>query len=361
LTRAVAARDVGAMKVALIAGAGGAASKRLIEVLLADPDWSVIGLARTPRHSAERLGWIAADLSDRDSCRRALAGQTAVSHIFYTARAKHGETGVESVPDNVAMLRNLIDAIEPVASGLAHVHLVEGTKYYGMHLGPFRTPAREDDPRPDFPNFYYDQQDLLAERTRGKVWAWSASRPTFIYDFAPERARNAVAVIGAYAALCRELRLPLDFPGSAAAFDAQRDLTDASLLASAMKFMSVTPACRNEAFNVNNGDVVTWRALWSRIANFFAIAAGEVRPFSLHDWSRDKQPVWDSIVRRYGLAPTSLDNVADWAFADFHWAQSYDVVSSPEKLQGAGFAETIDSGQMLLAHLQRYRDAKILP
>ena len=39
------------MKVALIAGAGGAASKRLIEVLLADPDWSVIGLARTPRRA----------------------------------------------------------------------------------------------------------------------------------------------------------------------------------------------------------------------------------------------------------------------------------------------------------------------
>ena len=290
------------MKVALIAGAGGAASKRLIEVLLADPDWSVIGLARTPRRSADRLGWIAADLSDRDGCRRALAGQTAVTHIFYTARAKHGETGVESVPDNVAMLRNLIDAIEPVASGLEHLHLVQGTKYYGMHLGPFRTPAREDDPRPDFPNFYYDQQDLLAERTRGKTWAWSASRPTFIYDFAPERARNAIAVIGAYAALCRELHLPLDFPGSAAAFDAQRDLTDASLLARAMKFMSVTPACRNEAFNVTNGDVVTWRVLWPRLADFFGIAAGEVRPFSLHEWSRDKQPAWDAIVRKHGLA-----------------------------------------------------------
>ena len=212
------------MKVALIAGAGGAASKRLIEVLLADPDWSVIGLARTPRQSdgSPRL-----DRSRPVRSRRLPPGARGAyrgdAHLLH-ARAKHGETGVESVPDNVAMLRNLIDAIEPVASGLEHLHLVQGTKYYGMHLGPFRTPAREDDPRPDFPNFYYDQQDLLAERTRGKTWAWSASRPTFIYDFAPERARNAVAVIGAYAALCRELRLPLDFPGSAAAFDAQRDL-----------------------------------------------------------------------------------------------------------------------------------------
>ena len=348
-------------KTALVAGAGGAASKRLIEVLLADPDSSVIALARSPRASTARMNAISADLFDRAACADALSAHRGVTHIFYTARAKHGETGVESVEDNVAMLRNVLDAVEPVASGLEHVHLVQGTKYYGMHLGPFRTPAREDDARHPPPNFYYDQQDLLAERQRGRAWAWSASRPTFIYDFAPERARNAVAVIGAYAALCRELGLALDFPGSAAAFEAQRDLTDASLLARAMKFMTAAPACRNEAFNVANGDVVSWRALWPRIAGYFGIAAGEPRPFSLNAWSRDKQPVWDQIVRKYSLAPAPLDAVADWAFADFHWAQGYDVVSDPSKLRKAGFPETLDSGEMLLAHLQRYREAKILP
>ena len=81
----------------------------------------------------------------------------------------------------------------------------------------------------------------------------------------------------------------------------------------------------------------------------------------MHEWSRDKQPVWDRLVRKYGLAPTSLDEVADWAFADFHWVQNYDVVSDPSKLRKVGFAETIDSGQMLLTHLARYREAKILP
>jgi nucleoside-diphosphate-sugar epimerase len=348
-------------KTALVAGAGGAASKRLIEVLLADPEWSVIGLARTPRENASRLTWVAADLFDRGACTRALAEHAGVTHAFYTARAKHGETGVESIEDNVAMLRNLLDAVEPVAARLEHIHLVQGTKYYGMHLGPFRTPAREDDPRLDFPNFYYDQQNLLVERQRGRGWAWSASRPTFIYDFAPERARNAITVIGAYAALCRELGQALDFPGSAAAFDAQRDLTDASLLARAMKFMAVTRACRNEAFNVANGDVVRWRDLWPGIAAHFGVPAGDVRPFSLNEWMRDKRPVWANIVSRHGLVQTRLDEVADWAFADFHWAQSYDVVSSAAKLRAAGFGETIDSGQMLLAHLTRYREAKTLP
>src|SRR6476619_5979564 len=104
------------MKVALIAGAGGAASKRLIEALLADPEWSVIGLARTPRHSTHRLGWISADLFDAEACRRALFGARGLTHVFYTSRAKHGETGVESIPDNVAMLSSVLDAVEPVAA-----------------------------------------------------------------------------------------------------------------------------------------------------------------------------------------------------------------------------------------------------
>jgi len=348
-------------KTALVAGAGGAASKRLIEVLLADPDSSVIALARSPRASTARMNAISADLFDRAACADALSAHRGVTHIFYTARAKHGETGVESVEDNVAMLRNVLDAVEPVASGLEHVHLVQGTKYYGMHLGPFRTPAREDDARHPPPNFYYDQQDLLAERQRGRAWAWSASRPTFIYDFAPERARNAVAVIGAYAALCRELGSPFDFPGSTAAFDARRDLTDATLLARAMKYIALTPACRNQAFNVTNGDIVSWRGLWPAIAAHFGVAAGDARPFSLNEWTRDKQAVWAEVVRRHGLANTRLDDVADWAFADFHWSQGYDVVSNPARLRAAGFPETVDSGKMLLRHLQRYREAKILP
>ena len=106
------------------------------------------------------------------------------------------------------MLRNALDAVEATSSILKHVHLVEGTKWYGMHIGNFKTPARENDPRHMPPNFYYDQQDLIAQRQKGKQWTWSASRPYFLIDFAPDRPRNVVSVIGAYAAICRELGVP---------------------------------------------------------------------------------------------------------------------------------------------------------
>ena len=41
------------------------------------------------------------------------------------------------------MLINSVSAVERVATGLERVVLVAGTNYYGSHLGPFRTPAKE--------------------------------------------------------------------------------------------------------------------------------------------------------------------------------------------------------------------------
>jgi nucleoside-diphosphate-sugar epimerase len=345
---------------ALVVGAGGAASKRLIDLLAAD-GWAVIALARTPRASTERCAFISVDLLDRTACARVLLNARSVTHVFYTARAKHGESGVESVEENVAMLRNVLDAIEPVATGLQHVHLVQGTKYYGMHLGPFPTPAREDDPRHMPPNFYYDQQDLLVVRQRGRNWTWSVSRPNFICDFAPERARNIVTVIGAYAAIARELGVPLDFPGSPRAYRTLREMTDASLLARAIRFIGTTPACANEAYNVLNGDLFRWERLWPQIAAHFGIAPGIVRPLKLSGWMSDKGAVWESIVRRHGLSETRLDAVADWAFADFQWSQEYDLISATTKLRQAGFADMVDTEAMFLDYLRRYREAKILP
>ena len=241
-----------------------------------------------------------------------------VTHVFYTARAKHGETGVESVPDNVAMLRNVLDAIEPVAARLEHVHLVQGTKYYGMHLGPFRTPAREDDVRLDFPNFYYDQQDLLAERQRGRDWAWSASRPTFIYDFAPERARNGIAVVGAYAAICRELGEPFDFFGSEAAFSAVRDFTDASLLARAMAFIATTPGMSQRGLQrgqwrhepLARPVARAGRALWRCARRGSAVQVHRLDRRQATGLGRHRAAVMVSFLHRSTMLPTGLSRTS---------------------------------------------------
>jgi nucleoside-diphosphate-sugar epimerase len=345
---------------ALIAGATGATAKRLVELLVGS-GWTVFGVSRNPPAGQGRLSFYRADLLDLDECGRALRECRSVTHVFYTGRAKHSEGTIESVAENTAMLRNMLDSIETAAPDLAHVHLVQGGKYYGAHLGPFPTPAREDDPRHMPPNFYYDQQDLLAERQRGQRWNWSASRPDLVFDFAPERARNIISVIGAYAAIAAELGVPLDFPGQRGCFDAIKQATDATLLAKAMIFIATTPACAKEAFNVTNGDLFRWNRLWLRLAGYFDLPAGGPRPFKLAQVMAEKEPVWQRIVTKHGLKPQPLEAVANWSYADVQFSQGYDVITSTTKLRRAGFNDVVDTEEMFLAHLARYREGRILP
>jgi nucleoside-diphosphate-sugar epimerase len=349
-------------KVAFVAGATGAAATRLVDELL-QQEWRVIGVSRkAPRDKADgKLTYLPADLLDAGGLKLAIAPYRDITHLFFTARASHEETGVEPVGENVAMLRNALDAVEATSSALEHVHLVQGTKWYGMHIGTFKTPARENDPRHLPPNFYYDQQDLITERQKRKQWTWSASRPYFLIDFAPDRPRNVVSVIGAYAAICRELGVPLYFPGTDTCWNSLSEATDARQLGRAMVFLSTSAKARNEAFNVTNGDLFRWKHLWPRIARLFDMPCGEVQTLSLSQWMADKDPIWERIIRRHKLKPRRLDQVALWAFGDFVFCQSCDVISSMTKIRTADFHDTVDTEDLYLAILQQYREAGILP
>lgn len=351
---------MGTTGVALIAGATGAAASRLVEHL-DQLGWTVFGLCRTPRPAHRRMTYLPVDLLDGAAVAAVAGALPAITHVFYAARAKHGEGGAESVAENVAMLRNMLDASGTHTATLRHVHLVEGGKWYGQHLGPYPTPAREDDPRHLPPNFYYDQEDLLRERQRGQRWVWSASRPNVVFDFAPQRARNIVSIVGAYAAICRELGLPLDFPGLPGQFHALTEMTDATHLARALHHIATVPACANAAFNVTNGDLIRWSHLWPRIADAFGLKAGVVRPMLLAEVMRGKDELWQAMVRRHRLVESRLDDLALWSFGDALFRQTFDVVSSTTKLRKTGFADVVDTEEQFLAQLAHYREMRHLP
>ncbi len=349
-------------RTALIAGATGAASKRLVEVLLENADWRVIGISRRPSGASNaRLTQVQCDLLDAEGCARTLAAFQEVNHLFYTARAAFGEGGVEDVAQNVAMLRNVLDAVEAASPKLQHVHLVEGQKWYDVRLQFARLPTREDDPRHMPPNFYYDQEDLLRQRQEGKKWTWSASRPHFLYDYAPERARNVVSTIGAWAAMCAEHGLALDFPGSARCYSVLMEITDATQFAHALAWMADAPQARNQAYNVSDGGQFRWQELWPKIAAHFGLRPGQVRPLKLAEAMRDKAPAWERIVRRHGLKPRPLQEVVSWDFADFLWGRENDNITSTAKIRRDGFHRAVDTEQQILAHLQRYRESRLLP
>ncbi|SQI42820.1 short chain dehydrogenase [Serratia plymuthica] len=168
-------------KLALVVGANGVIGHKLIEELVVQ-GWQVVGLSRRGGVDRPQVRYLAVDLLDAQATRDALQPLTQVSHIFYAAYQDAPDWAGLVVP-NLAMLTNVVDAVEPVAQGLEHISLMQGYKVYGAHLGPFKTPARESDAGHMPPEFNVDQQHYLERRQQGKRWRWSAIRPSVVGGF----------------------------------------------------------------------------------------------------------------------------------------------------------------------------------
>lgn len=350
----------------LVAGALGLVGRAVLEeaARLGRP---AIGLSRRAPDFETRARFIAVDLSNRADVEAKLADLGDVTHLVYAAVFEkpdiaRGWTEPDHVETNLRMLRNLVEVVEVRAPKLRHVTLLQGTKAYGIHMGPFRLPAREDDPRYMTPNFYYDQQDWLAAEQAGKDWSWTVMRPQLICGFAVGSPMNIVAGVGAYAAICRELGLPLRFPGGE---PRTIELTDAALLARAIDWAGGAETAQNRIFNVTNGDVFVWTHFWRRIAGHFAMPTDVAHPHSLTRSMADKEPVWQRIVERHGLKPYRLaDLVPSWQFVDYslgYASRPNDVLLSTIRIRQAGFGDCIDSEEMFLGWLTRLQAEGVLP
>jgi nucleoside-diphosphate-sugar epimerase len=259
------------------------------------------------------------------------------------------------------MLTGLIETLERSAPRLAHVQLMQGSKWYGNHLGPYCTPAKEDDPRHSAPCFYYDQQDWLAARQRGKAWTWSALRPHGVLGVAIGSSMNQLTAIALYAAISKELGLPLRFPGKPGAFTCCYQMTDARHLARAMEWAATSPSVANQPLNVTNGDVIRWQHLWPRIARFFGMTDGGVQTIPLATFMADKEPLWATMREKYALAPHALAELTNWAFADFVFGCDYDQISDLTRIRQAGWTNDIDTIETYLDLLVDLRLRRIIP
>ena len=150
---------------AVVVGALGVVGRYIVERLVEEPDWRVVGLSRRKATDGPCYHHIAVDLLDPEDTKRKLAKLTDVTNVFYAAfQASPGNAAkfASNTVPNREMLVNSVSAINNAAPHLKQVLLVTGTKYYGVHLGPLKTPMRETDPRHIPPNYYFDQIDWLA-------------------------------------------------------------------------------------------------------------------------------------------------------------------------------------------------------
>ncbi|MHA1114440.1 MAG: SDR family oxidoreductase [Alphaproteobacteria bacterium] len=346
---------------ALIAGVTGIVGGHLAGLLAGAEDWDIAGISRrAPKAGGAPFAHIALDLADAAACREAAADLGDVTHIFYAARLDRADPAAEA-DINRTMLANLIEAVAPRAGGLAHVQLVHGTKWYGNHLGTYKTPAREDDPRHMPPNFYFAQHDWLRDYRAGKPWSWSTLRPHTVYGIVTGQDHNLILLLAAYAAVSKELGLPLRFPGSQGRFDSVAQATDAGLLAKAMLWAATTPGAADRDFNIVNGDPFRWRHVWPRIAANFDMEAGPVQPLDLARFMADKAPLWDRIVAKYDLRPTPFADLGNWGWANGILSPARDDISSMIKARKLGFHEVEDNEAMFTRLFAELRARRYIP
>ncbi len=346
----------------MVVGATGAVGAALLSHLADLESWTVLGVSRrAPQHAVEGVAYLHCDLLGSGACGNALTQHPPVTHIFYCARVTHSDQPVESTSENLRLLENAIETVERASSELRHVHLVQGGKYYGVHLGPFPTPAREDQSRCAVTNFNHAQQDFLCDRSQRSDWSWSASRPNTLLHYSPHIGRNIVSTLGCYAAICRELRVPLDFPGPAGAFGSLTQFTTLGVLARSMERLATDPKCADKAFNVTNTDVFRWHAVWPLLARFCRVEEGAVRPTCLAEAMADKDEVWQRVCERYKLRPTRLSDVANWPFGDATLERYWDEILCHNRARSHGLDCWDDSVARFFEILDTYRQTRFLP
>lgn len=351
----------------MIVGALGAVGRSALEHFESLPEWEIVGVSRRTPDFETRAEWVSVDLRDNADCATKFSQIAGVTHIAYAAvyekaDVTRGWAEKDHVEINLQMLQNVVVNIERPGHDLQHITILQGTKAYGAHLGPFRMPARESDPRYMPPNFYYDQMDWLAEQQIGKDWRWTILRPQIVCGLALGSPLNVVSAIGVYAAISKELNMPLRFPGG---LEKIGEATDARLIARGLEWAATSPAAANESFNITNGDVYIWQNLWPSIAELFQMPSAPANPFSLARIMPQNESVWDKIVEKHDILPHAYQNVVpSWQFADYllgygQRPNAHHV--STIKIRKAGFHDCVDTEEMFIDLLTQLQRRRILP
>ena len=358
------------MNTVLVAGASGLVGYAAARHFARLPGWRVIAVSRRVPDDLDRVELASVDLMDRERCAEVFGAMHDVTHVVYAALYEkpglfQGWRDRDQMETNRRMLEHLFEPLRTVAP-LRHVTLLQGTKAYGAHLHAIPIPAKERAPRDPHDNFYWLQEDYLRERQQGQAWTWTILRPQVVFGESLGSHMNMIPAIGVYAALLREEGRPLSFPGGPPWV---REAVDADLLARACEWAATSPACANEIFNINNGDVFEWRHVWPAIAETLGMAVGPDEERSLAAEMPPREAEWRAIVRKYRLrAPERLAEFVGQGFIYADGQFAYGAKRTPPttlvstiKARQFGFGDCMDTEDMFRKWFRRFQERRWLP
>lgn len=350
---------------ALVIGATGITGSNTADHL-ARSGWEVLGVSRRAPEGLPGVRHVPLDVLDPAVC-AAVLPDLGATHVFFCTWTRQ-DTEAANIEVNGAMLRNVLDA---AGSGgtVEHVALVTGLKHY---LGPFeaygkdpaKPPFRESQGRLPYPNFYYEQEDVLFAAAERYGFSWSVHRPHTVIGFALGNAMNMGVTLAVYGAIAKETGRPFVFPGSPEQHDDfPTDITDARLLAKHLAWSATEPRAANEAFNTVNGDNFRWRDMWPVVAAGLGV---EPAPYPGHatplvEQMADAPALWRQLSAREGLREPDVDRLAPWWHADGDLGRTVETHADMAKSREAGFGESQDSERSFLDLFDRLRAERIIP
>jgi nucleoside-diphosphate-sugar epimerase len=347
----------------LIVGPYGVLGTGVIDAVEDNAKWGIITAARRPAPTYRAQAappHISVDLMDREGTIMAFSSLGKVTDLVFAAYVGKPKMA-ETVEPNARMLKNTLDALAARNVPLQRIMLAGGAKSYGFSLGAFNAPAKETEPRLIVPIHYHQQEDILLEWAANNGASWTVLRPHMVMGPSLNSPMNLVTSLATYAAMSRELGLPLRFPGTKEGWNTLQETTDAELFGRATLWALGEDKARNEIFNISNGDVYRWRQLWNELAAFYDIPVAEPLAMSTLSEMSEKAPLWDSMVARYGLHATPYNQIANWAFVDWMLNFREETIQSTIKIRQAGFADCIDTHQSFRRQLTRLRNLRIIP
>lgn len=345
---------------AVVVGATGIIGSAIVAKLSDVGGWRTIAVSQSGKTVSGADEAIGVDLLDSADARLKMAAVSEATHLFFAAYAPRPDW-LEEVQPNLALLVNAIEGLESGGAPLQQVILITGAKYYGVHVGVSTAPALETEPRHIGPNFYYAQEDYLRSRAESSTWQWTNLISTHLTGFAVGNAMNLALSIAVYASIVREAGLRLDFPGSAAAFEAMTQIVDAEQVAAAALWAAETPQASGEIFNISNGDPTRWSQLWSVFAADFGVPLGGARPLPLADFMAEYGSLWKAMATKYNLVHADLSTLVNWQFLEFMFAIDFDIVLALGKIRRAGFTSHPDTAESFKQRFQQYRQERIIP